>query len=627
MTRLTRSWKSVLIAFLAVAVVLLGCKSPVTDAAPTEEALAPAFSPTPGAYGAAQSVVISTQSEGASIRYTTDGSTPSATYGEEYTGIPLQVTYTTVIKAVAYSDDLLPSPVSEATYTIPGKVVTPYVTPPAGTYAVAQTVAIATATDSAEIYYTLDGSAPTAIDGTPYVAPILIDKTTNIRAIAYKTGQTESNVLSVTFTIGVKVATPTFSILAGTYALSQSVVVATTTAGATIRYTTNGVNPTQTYGTVYTGPVTVSKTQTLKVIAYAAGKLDSNIATAAYVIALDSNNAGDYTAAATDGTNVYIAYYSSAGDDLYFVRSSDGGTTWDAPVAIDRIGDVGLHVSMFRKNNSLFISYYDNTNDDLKVAISTNQGDTWTVYRADSVGNVGQYTSIYVDSSNGIHVAYYDVTNTALKYARSLDSGNSWTAQIVDNAPAASDFGKHASITGDGAGNLHVAYYDDTADDLKYAFWNGAVWALFAIDQTAGRDVGPYAKIARDSNGILYVLYQDATGYDLKLARYDGSWTTSTVLSLGDVGSHIGLYLDGNNYLNVVYYNDSQFCTEFIQSTDGLGAIWSTPEVIDDSGVGQNASLAGSDTPQSLWMSYYDAVNADLKAAKSADAGVSWTIY
>ena len=63
----------------------------------------------------------------------------------------------------------------------------------------------------------------------------------------------------------------------------------------------------------------------------------------------------------------------------------------------------------------------------LKVAISTNGGDTWSVYRADSVGNVGQYTSIYVDSSNGIHVAYYDVTNHGLKYAKSIDGGNSWT--------------------------------------------------------------------------------------------------------------------------------------------------------------------------------------------------------
>jgi hypothetical protein len=616
--------KYILAAMLVLTAALLGCNNPATDGVPTEEALAPAFSPTPGAYGAAQSVVISTQSEGASIRYTTDGSTPSATYGEEYTGIPLQVTFTTVIKAVAYSDDLLASPVSEAAYTIPGKVATPYVTPPAGTYAVAQTVAITTATDSAEIYYTLDGSAPTAIDGTPYVAPILIDKTTNIRAIAYKTGQTESNVMNVTFTIGVKVATPTFSIVAGTYALSQSVVLATTTAGATIRYTTNGANPTQTYGTVYTGPVIVSKTQTLKAIAYAAGKLDSNIATAAYVIALDSNNAGAYTAAATDGTISYIVYYSTANTDLYFIRTTDGGATWDTPVAIDRIGTVGLYTSLFRKGGSLYVSYYDSTNADLKVAVSLNEGLTWSVYRADAAGNVGQYSSIYVDDSNAIHVAYYDVTNTGLKYAKSVDGGNNWTLQNVDNTAGAPITGQHASIAGDGTTSLYIAYYDATNFDLKYAFWNGAVWAVGAIDQTAGRDVGQYAKIARDSLGNLYILYQDATGYDLKLAKYTGSWATSTVLSSGDVGSHIGLYLDGNNYLNVVYYNDSQFRAEFIKSTDG-GTSWSTPVVIDDSGVGQSASLAGSGI--TLWMSYYDAVNADLKAAKSVDAGVSWTIY
>jgi hypothetical protein len=612
---------------LSLAVALAGCKNPATEAGPTEEALAPTFSPTPGAYGVAQSVVISTQSVGASIRYTTDGSTPSSTYGEEYAGIPLQVTYTTLIKALACSDDLLPSPVSEATYTIPGKVATPYVTPLAGTYTVAQTVTITSATVGAEIYYTLDGTVPNASDGTLYIGAIAIDKTTTIRAIAYKTGETESNVMTATFTIGVKVATPTFSIVAGTYALSQSVVLSTTTAGATIRYTSNGVNPTQTYGTVYTGPVTVSKTQTLKAIAYAAGKLDSNVATAAYVIALDSNNAGDSTAVATDGNNVYIAYYSNAGDDLNFIRSSDGGTTWDAPIAIDRIGTVGLYASIYRKGSSLYVSYCDSTTNnsfDLKVAISTNGGLNWSVYRADAIGSVGLYSSIYVDDSNAIHVAYYDAlaANLNLKYAKSVDGGNSWTTTLVDST---GDVGKYASITGDGSTNLQVAYYDDTNDDLKYALWNGSVWATSTVDNTGGRDVGQYAKIARDGLGYLYVLYQDVTGYDLKLAKYTTGWAASTVMSTGDVGSHIGLYIDGNNYLDVVYYNDTQFRNEFIQSIDG-GTTWSSPVVvIDDSGVGQNASLAGSGI--TLWTSYYDAVNADLKAASSVNNGMSWTIY
>jgi hypothetical protein len=609
------------LAVLSAAILsVLGCDNPA-EPGPTVEAQAPTFSPSTGSYGAAQTVVISTLSEGAGIRYTMDGSTPSAAYGQEYTGIPLSVTYTMVIKAVAYGEEYLESPVVEATYTIPGKVATPYTTPPAGTYATSQTVGITTATDGADIYYTLDGSAPTSMDGTPYVGPILIDRTTNLRAIAYKNGQTESNVMNVTFTIGVKVATPVFSIAAGTYAQSQSVVISTTTPGAEIRYTTNGANPTQTYGALYAGPVTVSKTQTLKAIAYAPGKLDSNIATAAYVIALDSNNAGDSTAVATDGVNVYVAYYSNAVDDLYFLRSTDNGATWDAPIGIDRVGLVGLHLSMFRKANALYISYYDDTNDDLKVAVSVNNGQTWTVYRVDSVGSVGQYTGIYVDGSNAIHVVYYDVTNTALKYAKSADGGNSWTVSQVDNA---ADCGKFASLTGDGVSDLHVAYYDDTNDDLKYAYWNGAVWSVAAVDQTVGRDVGQHARIVRDGIGNLYILYQDATRYDLKLAKYSGAWAVSTVLDAGDVGGHVGVFVDGSDFLDVVYYNDSLFRNEFVQSIDG-GATWSSPAVIDDSGVGTNASLAGFGG--TLWTSYYDAINADLKAARSADAGGTWTIF
>jgi hypothetical protein len=330
---------------------------------------------------------------------------------------------------------------------------------------------------------------------------------------------------------------------------------------------------------------------------------------------------------ATDGNNVYIAYYSNAGDDLNFIRSSDGGTTWDAPIAIDRIGTVGLYASIYRKGSSLYVSYCDSTTNnsfDLKVAISTNGGLNWSVYRADAIGSVGLYSSIYVDDSNAIHVAYYDAlaANLNLKYAKSVDGGNSWTTTLVDST---GDVGKYASITGDGSTNLQVAYYDDTNDDLKYALWNGSVWATSTVDNTGGRDVGQYAKIARDGLGYLYVLYQDVTGYDLKLAKYTTGWAASTVMSTGDVGSHIGLYIDGNNYLDVVYYNDTQFRNEFIQSIDG-GTTWSSPVVvIDDSGVGQNASLAGSGI--TLWTSYYDAVNADLKAASSVNNGMSWTIY
>jgi hypothetical protein len=80
-------------------------------------AAAPTFSPAGGTYPSAQTVTIGSPTAGASIRYTLDGSTPSATAGTLYAG-PISVSTTTTIKAVAYSSTATVSTVSSVTYTI-----------------------------------------------------------------------------------------------------------------------------------------------------------------------------------------------------------------------------------------------------------------------------------------------------------------------------------------------------------------------------------------------------------------------------------------------------------------------------------------------------------------------------
>jgi hypothetical protein len=78
-------------------------------------------------------------------------------------------------------------------------------------------------------------------------------------------------------------ATPTFSPAAGTYSGAQSVTISDSTPGATIYYTTNGTTPT-TSSTEYTGPITVSSTETLKAVAVAKGDNNSAVASASYTI-------------------------------------------------------------------------------------------------------------------------------------------------------------------------------------------------------------------------------------------------------------------------------------------------------------------------------------------------------
>jgi hypothetical protein len=83
----------------------------------------------------------------------------------------------------------------------------------------------------------------------------------------------------------VQVAMPSVSPAYGTYATSQSVTLATTTAGASIRYTTDLSTPSSTAGTLYSTPITVGVgTTTLRAIAYKTGMADSLVSSGGYIV-------------------------------------------------------------------------------------------------------------------------------------------------------------------------------------------------------------------------------------------------------------------------------------------------------------------------------------------------------
>jgi hypothetical protein len=92
--------------------------------------------------------------------------------------------------------------------------------------------------------------------------------------------------VTATFSVsgGATVAAPAFSPPAGSYSATQTVTLSTTTAGASIRYTTDGTAPSETAGTLYGGAITVSATTTLKAIAYETSYTDSSVASATFTI-------------------------------------------------------------------------------------------------------------------------------------------------------------------------------------------------------------------------------------------------------------------------------------------------------------------------------------------------------
>ncbi len=244
-------------------------------------AAAPAFTPTPGAYPAPQDVVISTGTAGASIRYTTDGTTPTATAGTLYTG-PVHIADSLTLRAVAFGFGIRTSAVTSGSYTIGLHVAAPSFEPPPGTYASAQDVVVATPTAGASIRYTTDGTTPTETAGTLYTAPVHIAGSLTLKAVAFRTGWTTSAVTSGDYKIGLIVADPVFSVPPGTTATAVNVAITTTTAGATIRFTTDGSAPTTAHGTIYSSPVRVARSLVLKAIAYRTGYTTSAVTTGEY---------------------------------------------------------------------------------------------------------------------------------------------------------------------------------------------------------------------------------------------------------------------------------------------------------------------------------------------------------
>ena len=75
----------------------------------TPDCAAPTFTPAPGLFASAQQVSIGTTTNGATIRYTTDGSTPTETAGTVYSSA-LTISSNTTLQAIAYASGMNDSP-------------------------------------------------------------------------------------------------------------------------------------------------------------------------------------------------------------------------------------------------------------------------------------------------------------------------------------------------------------------------------------------------------------------------------------------------------------------------------------------------------------------------------------
>ncbi len=236
----------------------------------------PLILPSGGVYSSAITVQMSCSTLGADIRYTTDGSEPNAA-SMPYI-VPFSIATNRVVKAKSFRSGLQESQTTTVSYTF--QVATPTFSHTSGNYYEALDLVISCSTAGSVIRYTTDGSEPTA-ESAEYTDPIAITETTVVKAKAFKEGILDSATATTSIDLNLRVAAPTFAPPAGSYHEPISVTISTTTEGASINYTTTGLDPNATHG-FYSDPVYLSSDTTLKAFARKTGMVSSLISSGLY---------------------------------------------------------------------------------------------------------------------------------------------------------------------------------------------------------------------------------------------------------------------------------------------------------------------------------------------------------
>ncbi len=330
---------------------------------------------------------------------------------------------------------------------------TPTFSPAAGTYSSAQTVTISDSTSGATIYYTTNGTTPTTSSAV-YSGPISVSASETVEAIATASGYTTSAVGSAAYTISAGgIATPTFSPAGGTYSSAQNVTISDATGGTTIHYTTDGTTPTGS-SPVYSGPITVSATETIEAIASSGGGSGAQLAT---------NSDFATTPPMTPGAGTYT--YNPTNVSGWTFSSGSGvaeyGSAWNFTAATDGANQVAFlqntstitqTISGLTTGQQYTVSFYledrpGYTSNPIVVSmggttlLSTTPGSGWTLY-----------TETFTASSN----------SAVLSFSTSANSGDNDTglSDVSVTAPlgANSDFATTPPMT-PGAG---IYTYDPT---------------------------------------------------------------------------------------------------------------------------------------------------------------------
>lgn len=247
---------------------------------------------------------------------------------------------------------------------------------------------------------------------------------------------------------------------------------------------------------------------------------------------------------------------------LRSIRSTDGGRTWSAPVAIADDGEWGryrydhaFHVAPDGSLHAAWLDLRDSTKVKLYSSRSTDGGASWAANTPIDLEGPCECCRVSIASApdGRLFVAWRKILPGSLRdivVASSRDSGATWSAPVrahaddwkIDGCPDAGP-----SLLANPDGVLHLAWWTgkDGAAGVKVVTSpdGGATWRAPVALKVAAASQPSHVQLARTGDGTLYVTWEDGTLKEPKVllaASHDDGATFGAPIDVSVPGVRAG---------------------------------------------------------------------------------------
>lgn len=419
------------------------------------------------------------------------------------------------------------------------------------------------------------------------------------------------------------VATPTFSPDGGSFASSQTLTMTCSTSGSAIRYTTDGTTPTKT-STLYTAPISISSTQTVKAIGLLSLHANSHVKSAIYTIDTVAPTAGTASSPATATSSPIQVTYSGAADnqggsglkhvELWFRK--DTWTSWMNSGIQSTSGSGSLSFSFLDGTGTYYFGLVAEDNAGNRSTDPTGNGDCNTIY-SKTTGSTGRNTIEYEYAYTGgprLVTTLYDENDTQIRTAtKNYGPEGELLSAAGDIEPASCTYDslyRLATIT-DGKGNT-TGYDYNVVGDLTQVTLPDDTTYQFAYDA--------HGNITQctDPKGVVKDYVYDDPEDQLTSITLHGSQNPEVSYTYDDDYGDC-LSITDSSGIKVFSYNDMHRLTGEVTTYANLPA-----KTISYS-YNPDGSLSSMNTPAGSFTYAYDAEGRSTSLSNPYSEATSWS--